>query len=686
MTALSRRRFVQLAGGTAVASMFSNSIARAAAIEPQHGTESIRDVEHIVILMQENRSFDHYYGSMRGVRGFGDPHPVTLPDGRSVWQQPHNSDDVLPFRPAIKDLGLQFIEDLDHSWNGTHAAWHEGKYDEWVPAKGTTTMAYLTRDDIPFHYALADAFTICDAYYCSMMAPTDPNRYHLWTGYVGNDGKGGGPVVTNDELGYGWTTYPERLEAAGISWKVYQDIGDGLTDEGKWGNIDDAYRGTYGDNPLLFFNQYRNAVPGQPLYEKARTGTNAKNGDGFFDVLSADIAAGAFPQVSWIVAPEAYSEHPNWPPNYGAWYIAKLLDALTRDSDVWSKTALLIPFDENDGFFDHMVPPYPPSSATQGKSTVDVSDELLGSSLPGQVPGPYGLGPRVPMLVVSPWSRGGRVCSEVFDHTSVLRFIEQRFGVREPNITAWRRTVCGDLTSAFDFSRADAGVPALPATNTYAPPDKNRHKDYVPTLPDNPMLPKQETGRRPALPLPYDLAADGCLTSGRLNLTFSNHGAAGASFYVTSTTDTNGPWTYTVSAGKQLSDDWTIAAADRGAYDFTVHGPNGFLRRLAGHTSNAGPEVSARHRSAGSEVQLVLTNSGARTVRLTVNDVNQTDQSAAYRIARGGRVVHTARTADSGGWYDLSVVSDGDGTFLRRLAGHVETGRTTMTDPAIGAR
>jgi phospholipase C len=686
MNVLSRRRFVQLAGGTAVASMFSNSIARAAAIEPQHGTESIRDIEHIVILMQENRSFDHYYGSMRGVRGFGDPHPVTLPDGRSVWQQPYNSDDVLPFRPAVKDLGLQFIEDLDHSWNGTHAAWNEGKYDEWVPAKGATTMAYLTRDDIPFHYALADAFTICDAYYCSLMGPTDPNRYHLWTGCVGNDGKGGGPVVTNDELGYGWTTYPERLEAAGISWKIYQDIGDGLTAEGKWGNTDDAYRGNYGDNSLLFFNQFRNAVQGQPLYEKARTGTNVKNGDGLFDVLTADIAAGALPQVSWIVAPEAFSEHPNWPPNYGAWYVAQLLDALTRDSDLWSKTALFILFDENDGFFDHMVPPYPPSSAAKGKSTVDVSDELLGSSLPGQVPGPYGLGPRVPMLVVSPWSKGGRVCSEVFDHTSVLRFIEQRFGVREPNITAWRRTVCGDLTSAFDFSRTDSGVPTLPATNGYFPPDKDRHKDYVPTPPDTPTLPKQETGRRPALPLPYDLAADGRLTSGRLNLTFANHGGAGASFYVTSTTDTNGPWTYTVSAGKQLTDDWTIAAAGRGAYDFAVHGPNGFLRRLAGHTSNTGPEVSARHRSAGAEVQLVLTNSGAGSVRLTVNDVNRKDQSASYHIPRGGRVVHTARTADSAGWYDLSVVSDGDGTFLRRLAGHVETGRTTMTDPAIGGR
>ena len=144
------------------------------------------------------------------------------------------------------------------------------------PPRRPTTMAYLTREDIPFHYALADTFTICDAYHCSFIGSTDPNRYYMWTGYTGNDGTGGGPVLGNDEAGYGWTTYPERLEQAGVSWKIYQDIGDGLDAAGSWGWIDDAYRGNYGDNSLLYFNQYRNAQPGDPLYDKARTGTERR--------------------------------------------------------------------------------------------------------------------------------------------------------------------------------------------------------------------------------------------------------------------------------------------------------------------------------------------------------------------------------------------------------------------------
>jgi phospholipase C len=273
-------------------------------------------------------------------------------------------------------------------------------------------MAYLTREDIPFHYALADAFTICDAYHCSLMGPTDPNRYYMWSGWAGNDGKGGGPVVTNDELGYGWTTYPERLEAAGVSWKIYQDRGDGLDAAGSWGWTSDPYIGNYGDNSLLYFDNYRKASPGEPLYDKARTGTDIKAGDDMFAPLRADVLNGNLPKVSWIVAPEAYTEHPNWPANYGAWYVANVLDALTADPKVWARTALFITYDENDGFFDHVVPPYP----TAGNSTVDLRDEFLPAS-PSFTGGPYGLGARVPMVVVSPWSTGGYVCSETYDHT-----------------------------------------------------------------------------------------------------------------------------------------------------------------------------------------------------------------------------------------------------------------------------
>ncbi|WP_329565781.1 phosphocholine-specific phospholipase C [Kitasatospora sp. NBC_01266] len=679
MSAINRRRFIQLAGGTAALSAMSTSIARAAAIPASRRTGSLRDVEHVVVLMQENRSFDHYFGTLRGVRGFGDPRPVTLPSGKPVWYQSDGSKDVLPFRPSAENLGLQFLEDLAHDWNSGHQARNNGKYDQWVPAKTATTMAYLTREDIPFHYALADAFTICDAYHCSLVGPTDPNRYYMWTGYTGNDGQGGGPVINNAEAGYSWTTYPERLERAGVSWKIYQDIGDGLDANGGWGWIEDAYRGNYGDNSLLYFDQYRNANPGDPLYDKARTGTDAKAGEGFFDQLKADVVGGTLPQVSWIVAPEAFTEHPNWPVNYGAWYISQVLDALTADPEVWSRTALLVTYDENDGFFDHVVPPFPPSSAADGQSTVATTGELYAGN--SGTAGPYGLGQRVPMFVVSPWSKGGAVCSQTFDHTSIIQFIEQRFGVHEPNISPWRRTVSGDLTAAFDFRRPDADVPGLPDTSGYLPPDQDRHPSYVPVPPANPALPKQEPGLRTARPLPYDLAADGRAgADGQLRVDFASHGDAGAHFLVTSATQPDGPWTYTVEARRQLTGGWTLAA---GAYDFTVHGPNGFLRQFQGEAGTAGLEVTARHDGGSGQVQLVLTNTGATSVELTVTDAYGNDGPATHRLRPGAQLSHTADPGHSHGWYDLSITTDQDAGFLRRLAGHVETGAASTSDPAI---
>ncbi|WP_405726870.1 phospholipase C, phosphocholine-specific [Streptomyces sp. NBC_01537] len=676
MTAIDRRRFMQLAGGAAAMTALSTSIARAAGIPANRRTGSLRDVEHIVVLMQENRSFDHYFGTLRGVRGFGDPRPVTLPSGKPVWHQSDASGkEILPFRPDADDLGLAFIQDLAHGWNDGHAAWNKGAYDKWVPAKTATTMAHLNRTDIPFHYALADAFTICDAYHCSFIGSTDPNRYYMWTGCTGNDGKGGGPVLGNDEAGYSWTTYPERLEAAGISWKIYQDIGDGLDAAGGWGWIEDAYRGNYGDNSLLYFDQYRNAEPGDPLYDKARTGTNAKAGDGFFDVLKADVKAGKLPEVSWVVAPEAFTEHPNWPANYGAWYVSQVLDALTADPEVWAKTALFITYDENDGFFDHVVPP----SADAARSTADTTGELFApSGTDSHVAGPYGLGQRVPMLVVSPWSKGGWVNSQVFDHTSIVRFIERRFGVHEPNISAWRRAVCGDLTTAFDFSRADAALPALPGTDGYAPPDGDRHDDYVPVPPAHAALPKQEPGLRRARPLPYDLAADAATADGELSIAFANHGEAGAVFHVTSATAADGPWTFTVQPGRRLSGDWF----PQDDYDFSVHGPNGFYRHLTGSAALA-PGVTARHDGRRREVRLTLTNSGPHTVTLTVTDAYGHEPAATYRLRPGARVVHTAHPRHSHDWYDLSVTSDHDAAFVRRLAGHLETGQPGVSEPAI---
>ncbi|MFJ9680311.1 phosphocholine-specific phospholipase C [Streptomyces sp. NPDC101194] len=680
MTEVNRRRFLQIAGATAGFAALSGSIDRAAAIPAARRSGTVQDIEHIVVLMQENRSFDHYFGSMKGIRGFGDPRPVTLPSGKPVWHQASGGKETLPYHPDADDLGMQFIAGLDHDWAGGHNAFNNGKYDNWIPAKGTGTMAYLTRDDIPFHYALADKFTICDDYHCSFIGATDPNRYYMLSGHVGNDGTGGGPVLGNQEAGYGWTTYAERLEKAGISWKVYQDIGDGLDAAGGWGWINDAYRGNYGDNSLLYFNNYRNAKPGDPLYEKARTGTNAKAGDGYFDILKADVKAARLPQISWIAAPEAFSEHPNWPANYGAWYISHVLDALTSNPDVWSRTALFITYDENDGYFDHVVPPYPPASAGQGLSTVDTTLDHYKGSI-GYAAGPYGLGQRVPMIVVSPWSTGGYVCSETFDHTSILRFMENRFGVKETNISPWRRAICGDLTSAFDFSLKITNPADLPDTAGYAPPDRNRHNSYVPRPPSQGTLPRQEAGARPSRPLSYAPYVDGAadLTTGKYKLTFSAGGQAGAAFQVRSQKRTDGPWTYTAAAGKTVSDSWNSVYSG-GSYDLTTHGPNGFLRTFKGNNKAAEPEVTARH-DAGN-LKLTLTNPSTADAHLTVTNAYGGERQT-YTVRAGATVEQSIDLRATKRWYDLTVVVEGNAGYLRRLAGHVENGQAGVSDPGI---
>ncbi len=216
MNTTDRRTFLKWMGSPALAAALPLDFSRALSIPAHSRTGTINDVEHVIFLMQENRSFDHYFGTMRGVRGFADPRAVKLPSGQSVWHQPNGTGELLPFRPDVEDLGQTFLPDPPHGWADTHAAWNRGKYDRWVPNKGVTAMTYHLRKDLPYQFALADAFTVCDNYHCSLMGPTDPNRYHMWTGWVGNDGAAGGPVITNAEAGYDWSTYPERLERAGI--------------------------------------------------------------------------------------------------------------------------------------------------------------------------------------------------------------------------------------------------------------------------------------------------------------------------------------------------------------------------------------------------------------------------------------------------------------------------------------
>jgi phospholipase C len=427
---VTRRRIL---GGTALA---GGALAGAAALplslrkalaatlaSPRRGRLS--DIKHIVILMQENRSFDHYFGAMPGVRGFADRAAIRLPDGRPVFYQPdpaHPQGYLLPFRLDTATTNAQATPGTDHFWPSQHQAWAGGKMDAWIAAKGPLTMGYFTRDDIPFHWALGDAFTICDRYHCSMLGPTNPNRLYMWTGMIDPHGTGGGPVIDDtpafNNVILSWTTYPERLERAGISWRVYQE------------------EDNFDDNALAWFKQYARSRTSSPLYRRGMAAGPA----GTFE---HDARHDRLPQVSWLIAPTAQSEHPDYFPAAGAEYIAQKLDAIASNPDVWAKTAFILCYDENDGLFDHVVPPTPPAG-TPGEFVQGL---------------PIGLGFRVPAIVISPWTAGGYVNSGLYDHTSLIRLIEARFGVGEPNISAWRRRTCGDLTSVFRFSAAPAPYP-----------------------------------------------------------------------------------------------------------------------------------------------------------------------------------------------------------------------------------
>ena len=430
--AVSRRSLLTgataLTGAVAGAAVLPVSLSKAlkATLSSTRPSGSIYDIEHIVILMQENRSFDHYYGTMPGVRGFSDPTAITLPGGLPVFYQPdpsHAQGYLLPFYYDPSRTSAQATPGTDHSWPTQHQAWNNGKMDQWIAAKGPYTMGYFKQQDIPFHWALAENFTICDNYHCSVLGPTYPNRLYMWTGTIDPNGTGGGPIIDDspayDNVILSWTTYPERLEAAGLSWKVYQE------------------EDNYDDNALAWFKQFGYASTSSPLWQKGMY----KGPAGAFE---DDARNDRLPQVSWLVAPTAQSEHPDYFPAAGAEYIAQKLEAIASNPDVWAKTAFILCYDENDGMFDHVPPPVAPAG-TAGEFVDGLN---------------IGLGFRTPTTIISPWTAGGFVCSEVFDHSSLIRFIETRFGVYEPNISAWRRQTCGDLTSAFRFSGAPAPYPS----------------------------------------------------------------------------------------------------------------------------------------------------------------------------------------------------------------------------------
>ncbi|MFJ6674791.1 phospholipase domain-containing protein [Actinosynnema sp. NPDC091369] len=279
-----------------------------------------------------------------------------------------------------------------------------------------------------------------------------------------------------------------------------------------------------------------------------------------------------------------------------------------------------------------------------GASTVDTTGEVHRGE---HGDGPYGLGPRIPLLVVSPWSTGGWVCSEVVDHTSIIRFLETRFGVLEPNITPWRRQVCGDLTSAFDFARADTALPPLPDTSGYRPPDRDRHPDVFPEHPEHQVLSRQEPGRRYARPLPHDLASDCDADRDHVTVTFANHGTTGATFHVTAANPPSPPRTYTVEPGKHLSDRWL-------SHDVRVHGPNGYLRQF---TDAADIRVHALHRADTRQVRLTVTDTSPFTRTITITDTLAGGVTTTTP-ARDRTSTHDLPCEPGTGWYDLTVTAE----------------------------
>ena len=789
------KKAAMMSGGAGLAANLLEAIERASAIDPQQGS-TYQDAEHIVILMQENRSFDHAFGSLRGVRGFRDPRAVQLPDGNPVWMQTNAAGETYaPFRLNMKESKATWIGSLPHSWDNQTDARNHGDHDHWLDSKPSSrkecagmplTMGYYTRDDIPFYYALADAFTICDQHFCSSLTGTTPNRLHLWTGTVRDQHEA---KLRNSDVDYGswasWTTFPERLEDAGISWKIYQNEIGAAGFEGE----QDRWLGNFSDNPIEWFTQYHvyfskayrerlerevrtlpaeieeltkqvQAAPANrklakllqsrqerlkvalkdrgiytqesfeklPLRERnlhTKAFTANVNDPAYHDLdtlryqdagvarelpipkgdvlhqFREDTKSGNLPAVSWIVAPENFSDHPS-APWYGQWYVAEVLNILTQNPEVWKKTIFVLTYDENDGYFDH-VPPFvapDPADPATGKTSQNIDagaeywslaqDSKRRSKVEARG-GPIGLGYRVPMVVASPWSRGGLVCSQVFDHTSVLQFLETQLSrrtgksIRETNISEWRRTVCGDLTAIFRPA-PDDGEDHLPY------PSKNSilesvHKAKFKALPSgfqkisraDQWTPQQEQGIRPSCALPYALYSEAKLSRDKKSLEVVFEAKkAGAPFHVYAP-GKRGSRAYAVAAGQRLTDS---IACENGRYHLRVCGPNGFLREFAGSAEDPGVEVACAYTPAG-DVELRVANLGNTPSNFRVIDhAYKRDETLAI-AAPGKTAALVLNLASSYHWYDFSVRIEGAEAFERRFAGRVETGKTGFSDPAM---
>jgi phospholipase C len=274
----------------------------------------------------------------------------------------------------------------------------------------------------------------------------------------------------------------------------------------------------------------------------------------------------------------------------------------------------------------------------------------------------------------------------VFDHTSVIQFLEKwtsTFGAPaiSPNISAWRRSVCGDLTGAFDFAAPVFGLPPLPATTVIGDPVGGA---YHPPATTN-VMPQQEPGTKPARPLPCQPNAnfDGVTGSvAKLSLTNSGPHVRKASHFAVY--DNAAPDRTLATYPATFPGQYTVPPSHRavavtveigtGPYDLTVVGPNRFLRRFTGNSTTA-VEVTATYRSPG--LVLELANGGAAAVTFTVTPNNYAGHRQTHRVPAHGHASHAVDLFQ--GWYDVTVTVGGDQSWSRRYVGHVENGRNSVT-------
>ncbi|MCX2432055.1 phosphocholine-specific phospholipase C [Pedobacter sp. GR22-10] len=785
----SRREFLKkaalLAGATGAANTLPAAVLKAMAINAEPGT-TFQDAEHIVFLMQENRSFDHMFGKMKGVRGFNDPHPHIQPDGNKVWLQKDGQGyTYAPFHVDINKTKITWQGGLPHSWNDQVAARNGGRYDKWVPVKSAMSLAYYDRNDIPFYYALADAFTVCDQHFCSSLTGTTPNRLFFFTGTVrGENSANDIAVVNNDQaesqnnVFVDWPTFQETLEDNGIDWRIYQN--ELWTSKLPEGEIDD-WLGNYGDNPVEYVSRHqvklsayfrkngdhtvKPALSAKEVQEKYdRLSQREKNlinkafqtnisqkdyldlapftftndegksetinipkGD-IFHQFRQDVDQGKLPTVSWLVAPQRFSDHTS-SPLYGTWYVSEALNILTKNPDVWKKTIFVLTYDENDGYFDHQ-PPFivpNPNDTSSGKVSAGID---YATDFERRKGSPIGLGYRVPMVIASPWSKGGFVNSQVFDHTSSLMFMEKWLSkktgkkVKSNNISDWRRTICGDLTSVFrPYNGEDIKSP-LPLNRqtvvTNIENAKNKPAQAGPTALNKVEVdkinkfeafshqtsvhaPKQENGTKPACALPYHLMVDASVINNEIQLRFqsaktlfgSETETAGAPFIMNTIVKFKGvvgkTWAYAVKSGDILTEKISLDDFDQGIYDFSIAGPNGFFRHFTGSKNNPQIVIQAKPEQSGlvnkkltGNLIFSIENKGVSAVNIQITDQKYGSAARNLQIKPHSFVTVNLGLSKSQNWYDFSIIQTGNRIFKHRYAGKIETGDVTTTDPFMG--